>query len=157
MCALRRVNPCVYKCTYKHKQYNYNNNYHLSGFHPTKVWGGSMINEWVYLAYQVPWDVLIFRRIPPGNFWSNTYYASGLIWRQYYYAKLDHMPSTCSCIMVHKLWEIVVNIARTQSKPHAHRRRRFNRRDGVWDWLLTSTLAIFNHRRRISGWSGHGT
>ena len=32
----------------------------LSGFHlATKIWGGSAINEWAYLARQVPWDVFL--------------------------------------------------------------------------------------------------
>jgi hypothetical protein len=31
-----------------------------SGFHlATKIWGGSTINEWTYVACQVPWDVFL--------------------------------------------------------------------------------------------------
>ena len=49
----------------------------LSGFHlATKIWGGSMINEWAYSARKVPWDVFL---IPPDCFGSKTN-ASGLIW-----------------------------------------------------------------------------
>ena len=32
----------------------------LSGFHlAMKIWGGSAINEWAYLARQVPWDIFL--------------------------------------------------------------------------------------------------
>ena len=32
----------------------------FSGFHlATKIWGGSALNEWAYLAHQVPWDVFL--------------------------------------------------------------------------------------------------
>ena len=31
-----------------------------TGFHlATKIWGGSALNEWAYLAHQVPWDVFL--------------------------------------------------------------------------------------------------
>ena len=31
-----------------------------AGFHlATKIWGGSALNEWAYLAHQVPWDVFL--------------------------------------------------------------------------------------------------
>ena len=37
---------------------NWSINHTQPGFHPvTKIWGGSMIIEWVYSARQVPWDV----------------------------------------------------------------------------------------------------
>ena len=30
------------------------------GFHlATKIWDGSVINEWVYLENQVPWDMCV--------------------------------------------------------------------------------------------------
>ena len=43
----------------------------MPGFHlGTKIWGGSMINEWTYLARQVPWDIFLgeFLQIISGNF-----------------------------------------------------------------------------------------
>ena len=54
--------------------------YYWSGFHlATKIWGGSVINEWAYLVCQVTWnvslgDVVQFLQIVLGN------QISGLIW-----------------------------------------------------------------------------
>ena len=49
--------------------HSYNNRW--PGFHlAIKIWGGSIINEWVYLAHQVPCDVFVgeFLQIVSGNF-----------------------------------------------------------------------------------------
>ncbi len=60
---------------------------------------------------------------------------SHIIW------KLDHIPSSCIVLRVH-----MVNgrqySACTVYRPHPC--RRLNRKDGVWNWLSTSTVTSFD-------------